>query len=227
MPKVNFAKIGLKFHQNWLYYLSETRVFAKDRLRFSCWGLVILHWNDQINMLLSHLGEMTKFHLLFYISEMTQCTCFVTFWSNVAIYALCRIWLKCRDLRALLYLAEMLRFTRFVAFGWNVAIYALCRILAEMSRFTRFARHKMSAPRHLKLFCTPAYEPYIMHVWWYLVVSGPCLMVSGGVRILSGGVWSMSGGVNGYRLIWPDLMYMGRYLFWSLLIKCKLVSSPS
>ena len=125
MPKVNFVKIGLKFHQNWLYYLSETRVFAKDRLRFSCWGLVILHWNDQINMLLSHLGEMTKFHLLFYISEMTQCTCFVTFWSNVAIYAfgwnvviyvLCCIWLKCRDLRALLHLGEMSRFTRFVAF---------------------------------------------------------------------------------------------------------------
>ena len=27
--------------------------------------------------------------------------------------------------------------------------------LAEMSRFTRFARHKMSATRHLKLFSTP------------------------------------------------------------------------
>ena len=26
----------------------------------------------------------------------------------------------------------------------------------EMSRFTRFARHKFSAARHLKLFCTPA-----------------------------------------------------------------------
>ena len=44
---------------------------------------------------------------------------------------------------------------QFVAFGWNVAIYALCRILAGMSRFTRFPRHKMSAARHLKLFCTP------------------------------------------------------------------------
>ena len=143
MPKVNFVKIGLKFHQNWLYYLSETRVFAKDRLRFSCWGLVILHWNDQINMLLSHLGEMTK------ISPA------VLYQWNDTMHMLCHILVKCRDLRTLSHLAEMSRFTRFVVFGWNVAIYALCRILAEMSRFTRFARHKMSAPRHLKLFCTP------------------------------------------------------------------------
>ena len=40
----------------------------------------------------------------------------------------------------------------FVTFWSNVAI---CRILAEMSQFRRFARHKMSAPRHLILFCTP------------------------------------------------------------------------
>ena len=52
---------------------------------------------------------------------------------------------KCRDLRALCrILAEM------------VAIYVLCRILAEMSRFMCFVRHKFSAARHLKLFCTPA-----------------------------------------------------------------------
>ena len=38
-------------------------------------------------------------------------------------------------------------------------------------------------------------------------------MVSGGVWSMSGGVWSSSGDVNGYRLIWPDLMYMGRYIF--------------
>ena len=30
--------------------------------------------------------------------------------------------------------------------------------ISEMSRFTRFARHKFSAARHLKLFCTPAVE---------------------------------------------------------------------
>ena len=52
-------------------------------------------------------------------------------WSNVVIYALCLIWLKCRDLSSLPH------------FGWNVVIW-------------RFARHKMSAPRLLKLFCTPA-----------------------------------------------------------------------
>ena len=168
MPKVNFVKIGLKFHQNWLYYLSETRVFAKDRLRFSCWGLVILHWNDQINMLLSHLGEMTK------ISPA------VLYQWNDTMHMLCHILVKCRDLRTLSHLAEMSRFTRFVVFGWNVAIYALCciwvkcrdlralcRILAEMSQFTRFARHKMSAARHLKLSCTPERDP-IAQIDWML-----------------------------------------------------------
>ena len=56
---------------------------------------------------------------------------------------------------------QMLRFMRIVLhFSWNVAIYALCRILAEMSRFTRFARHKFSADRHLKLFCTPDRRPH-------------------------------------------------------------------
>ena len=147
MPKVNFVKIGLKFHQNWLYYLSETRVFAKDRLRFSCWGLVILHWNDQINMLLSHLGEMTKISpaVLYQWNDTMHMLCHILVKCRDL-----RIWVKCCDLRALLYLAEMSRFTRFVAFGWNVAIYALCCIwlkccdlhallhLGEMSRFTRF-----------------------------------------------------------------------------------------
>ena len=79
------------FHKNWLYYLSEARVFAKEMLQFMR---------------------------------------YVAFGWNVPIYALCRIWLKCCDLRALSH-------------------------LAETSRFTRFARHKMSAARHLKLFCTP------------------------------------------------------------------------
>ena len=52
---------------------------------------------------------------------------------------------------------QMLQFMRIVLhFSWTVAIYALCRVLAEMSRFMRFARHKFSADRHLKLFCTPA-----------------------------------------------------------------------
>ena len=48
------------------------------------------------------------------------------------------------------------------------------------------------------IWCFRPYKPYNMHVWWYLVVSGPCLMVSGGVWSMSGGVWSISGGVNGY-----------------------------
>ena len=34
--------------------------------------------------------------------------------------------------------------------------------ISEMSRFTHFARHKFSAARHLKLFCTPA--PLHMHL---------------------------------------------------------------
>ena len=56
-------------------------------------------------------------------------------------------------------LQEAVQKYQFVAFGWNVANYVLCRILVEMSRFTRFPRHKMSAARHLKLFCTPAEGP--------------------------------------------------------------------
>ena len=104
-------------------------------------------------MLLSHLGEMTKISpaVLYQWNDTMHMLCHILVKCRDL-----RIWVKCCDLRALLYLAEMSRFTRFVAFGWNVAIYALCRILAEMSRFTRFARHKMSATRHLKLFCTPA-----------------------------------------------------------------------
>ena len=71
----------------------------------------------------------------------------------------------------------------------------------------------VTSPLISTVWCFRPYKPYMMHVWWYLVVSGPCLMVSGGVWSMSGGVWSLSGDVNGYRLIWPDLMYMGRYLF--------------
>ena len=134
MPKVNFVKIGLKFHQNWLYYLSETRVFAKDRLRFSCWGLVILHWNDQINMLLSHLGEMTKLsHAAVYQ------------WNDT-MHMLCHILVKCRDLRTLSHLAEMSRFTRFVAFSRNVVIYALCRILVKCRDLRIFPGKKIRIP---------------------------------------------------------------------------------
>ena len=71
----------------------------------------------------------------------------------------------------------------------------------------------VTSPLISTVWCFRPYKPYMMHVWWYLVVSGPCLMVSGGVWSMSGGVWSSSGDVNGYRLIWPDLMYMGRYIF--------------
>ena len=125
------------------WYLSQTRVAVKDCLWFSCRGLVTFHWNYQINMLLSHLGEMTKLLPV------------AVYQLNDTMHMRCHILVKCRDLHVLSHLAEMLRFTCLSHFSWNVAIYALCRILAEMSRFTRFARHKMSAPRHLKLFCTP------------------------------------------------------------------------
>jgi len=54
--------------------------------------------------------------------------------------------------------------------------------ISEMSRFTRFARHKFSADRHLKLFCTPGWyfatqllslhsgssEPHWVYDWKYL-----------------------------------------------------------
>ena len=42
--------------------------------------------------------------------------------------------------------------------------------ISEMSRFTRFARHKFSAARHLKLFCTPDYyyHPFLSSVSGYI-----------------------------------------------------------
>ena len=76
--------------------------------------------------------------------------------ANISI---CRIWLKCRELRALSLWLKCSNLLALSHFGWNVANYTLCRILVEMSRFTRFPRHKMSAARHLKLFCTPAEGP--------------------------------------------------------------------
>ena len=33
-----------------------------------------------------------------------------------------------------------------------------------MSRFTRFARHKFSADRHLKLFCTPGQGAFLNQI---------------------------------------------------------------
>ena len=75
--------------------------------------------------------------------------------ANISI---CRIWLKCRELRALSLWLKCSNLLALSHFGWNVANYVLCRILVEMSRFTRFPRHKMSAARHLKLFCTPGHQ---------------------------------------------------------------------
>ena len=59
----------------------------------------------------------------------------------------------------------------------------------------------VTSPLISTIWCFTPYKPYMMHVLWCLVVSGPCLMVSGGVWSMSGGVWSSSGDVNGYRLI--------------------------
>ena len=41
--------------------------------------------------------------------------------------------------------------------------------ISEMSRFTRFARHKFSAARHLKLFCTP--DDHLAKLFHILVVT--------------------------------------------------------
>ena len=62
---------------------------------------------------------------------MTQCTCFVTFWSNVAIYALFRIWLKCRDLLGL-------------SLGRNVAIYVFCQAQNVCSQAPKTILHPCS-----------------------------------------------------------------------------------
>ena len=141
------------------WYLSQTRVAVKDCLWFSCRGLVTFHWNYQINMLLSHLGEMTKLlpvavyqlndtmhmrchilvkcrdlHVLSHLAEMSRFTRFVVFGWNVAIYTLCCIWVKCRDLRALSH------------FGWNVAIYAFCQAQNVCSQAPKTILHPWVPP---------------------------------------------------------------------------------
>ena len=55
--------------------------------------------------------------------------------ANISI---CRIWLKCRELRALSLWLKCSNLLALSHFGWNVANYTLCRILVEMSRITRF-----------------------------------------------------------------------------------------
>ena len=58
------------------------------------------------------------------------------------MHMLCHILVKCRDLRTLSHLAEM---SRFVAF-WQKCCQA-----------------QNAAPRHLKLFCTPAHNLHSKH----------------------------------------------------------------
>ena len=73
---INSKKCLVSFAKNW----------------FSCRDLVTLHWNDQINMLVSHLGEMTKITPVVVSMK----------WCNSRVFHIlvkCRIWLKCRNLR--------------------------------------------------------------------------------------------------------------------------------
>ena len=85
-----------------------------------------------------HRQQLIKFlprpaaGLVLCVQSVAICVLWRMLW-NVAIYALWHMLVKCRDLRALTH-------------------------VGKMSRFTHFARHKILAARHVKLFCTPAYR---------------------------------------------------------------------
>ena len=99
----------------------------------SAWGWV---WktNDCILGTWSQFSEKANFTLVVpfrsHFDELSQFVRFNACWQNVAIYALWLILVKCCDLRALTH-------------------------VGKMSRFTHFARHKISAARRFQLFCTP------------------------------------------------------------------------
>ena len=90
--------------------------------------------NDCILGTWSHFSEKANLTLVVpfrsHFDELSQFVRFNACWQNVAIYALWLILVKCCDLRALTH-------------------------VGKMSRFTHFARHKISAARRFQLFCTP------------------------------------------------------------------------
>ena len=108
----------------------------------------------------------------------------------------------------------------------------------------------VTSPLISTVWCFRPYKPYMMHVWWCLVVSGPCLVVSG-ARLV------MLMDIDWYDLIWciwadifsnaynrctdaanavDALMLLMRWCCWCtdatdqmmllLLIKCKFVYEP-
>ena len=83
--------IGLKtLSQNWFRHFVAFQWNESDLCWLWCW---FMRWD---NLLLVKYSDL---HTLSNVSTWSRFTHFLVFWLDLAIYALCRILMKCRDLR--------------------------------------------------------------------------------------------------------------------------------
>ena len=83
--------IGLRtLSQNWFRHFVAFQWNESDLCWLWCW---FMRWD---NLLLVKYSDL---HTLSNVSTWSQFTHFLVFWLDLAIYALCRILMKCRDLR--------------------------------------------------------------------------------------------------------------------------------
>ena len=83
--------IGLRtLSQNWFRHFVAFQWNESDLCWLWCW---IMRWD---NLLLVKYSDL---HTLSNVSTWSRFTHFLVFWLDLAIYALCRILMKCRDLR--------------------------------------------------------------------------------------------------------------------------------
>ena len=83
--------IGLRtLSQNWFRHFVGFQWNESDLCWLWCWFMI---WD---NLLLVKYSDL---HTLSNVSTWSRFTHFLVFWLDLAIYALCRILMKCRDLR--------------------------------------------------------------------------------------------------------------------------------
>ena len=83
--------IGLRtLSQNWFRHFVAFQWNESDLCWLWCW---FMRWD---NLLLVKYSDL---HTLSNVSTWSRFTHFLVFWLDLAIYALCRILMKCRDLR--------------------------------------------------------------------------------------------------------------------------------
>ena len=83
--------IGLRtLSQNWFRHFVASQWNESDLCWLWCW---FMRWD---NLLLVKYSDL---HTLSNVSTWSRFTHFLVFWLDLAIYALCRILMKCRDLR--------------------------------------------------------------------------------------------------------------------------------